>query len=872
MSGLTPMMKQYLEYKQQHPDKILLFQVGDFYETFFEDAEIAARELEIVLTTRDSQKDAPIPLAGVPVHAVESYINKLLNRGYKVVVCDQVEEAPAGKGLFRREISRILTPGTVTDPEMLEESRNNYLVALANLPGSDLYGLAAVDVSTGEIRLGEWPAEDFRNLADELSRLQPAECICTSPDLVEKITPYLKAAGTLMEVIEYSIGSDRAKKAFDEQWGEGTWDSLPFHRYRAAACAGALALAYLKGLQHLGKVTHLCRPERYDTGTGMSVDYITGRNLELTQSIREGEKQGSLLGVLDHCASAMGRRMLRRWVEQPLVDPALIMERLDAVEELYKNSLCRYEIRALLSKMIDLERFCSRLAARRLNARDLVGLKNALLLLKPLEKLLSGFEAPLLKDLSCLPDLTGLIELISKALVDEPPNGLREGGLIREGYHEQVDHWRNIARDGRGWLLQYEQQEIKRTGIKSLKVGYNRNFGYYLEVTRSNLQHVPPEYHRRQTLVNAERFITPELTEMEEQITGAREKLEQLEYRLFEGLMETIAAGTSDLQEAAHRLARLDCLQNLAGVAESNCYCRPIFSDSGKLSIAHGRHPVVEQLSGQRFVPNNASMSEQIHLLLITGPNMAGKSTYIRSIALICLMGQIGSFVPAREAVLPVVDRIFARVGASDDLSRGLSTFMVEMQETAAILKEATPRSLIILDEIGRGTSTYDGMSIARSVLEYIAGQIKAKTLFSTHYHELTALEKELPPVKNYTMAVKEKGQEIVFLRQVVPGQSDKSYGLNVARLAGMPLPVIARAEEVLAGLEAAAAVTGERQLTMIPYISSFPGNQVAEHLLNELKEIDINRLTPLESLQVLYELQQKAFRETERKEQQRSK
>ncbi|NMA91653.1 MAG: DNA mismatch repair protein MutS [Firmicutes bacterium] len=857
------MMKQYLGFKEEHPDKIVLFQVGDFYETFFEDAQVAARELEIVLTTRDTQKKNPIPMAGVPIHAVESYVNRLLSRGYKVVICNQVEAGGPEKGLFQREITRILTPGTITEPEMLEESRNNYLVTLINLSGRELnlYGLAAVDVSTGEIHLTEWPGNRFQEVADELFRLQPAECICSSRELAQMVAPYLQERETLLEVIEFSAGTDRIKKIYNGQWGEDTFEKLALFEYRAAASAGALALSYLKELKHL-TAGHLRLPEIVKPGSGMEVDYITSRNLELTETIREGKKEGSLLGILDHCASAMGRRLLRRWVEHPLTDREQIGERLEAVEELYRSSLLRREIRGFLQRMIDLERFCSRLGYRRVNARDLVGLKEALLQLQPLLKLLAGFKARLLRDIRQFPDFSALINLISRALVDEPPLALQEGGLIREGYSEEADRLRSKARDGRSWLLEYEKGERERTGIKSLRIGYNRNFGYYIEVTRPNLELVPAEYRRRQTLVNAERFVTEELTEMEEEITGAREKLEQLEYRLFEELREKVAAFTPRLQAAAHRLALLDCLQNLAGVAESNHYCRPTFCDKGNLDIRGGRHPVVEQLSDQRFVPNHARMDDEKYVLLITGPNMAGKSTYIRSLALICLMGQIGSFVPAREATIPLLDRIFARVGASDDLSRGLSTFMVEMQETATILKEATPRSLIILDEIGRGTSTYDGMSIARSVLEYIAVNIKAKTLFSTHYHELTSLEEELSPVKNYTMAVKEKGQEIIFLRQLVPGQTDKSYGLNVARLAGMPLPVLARAGEVLAGLEAAATVTPGHQLTLLPYVPSSPGNRVAEELLTELKEIDINRLTPLESLRILYELQQKALGE----------
>lgn len=871
MSELTPMMKQYLSFKEQHPDKIIFFQVGDFYEIFFEDAVVAARAMDVVLTTRDSNKENPIPLAGVPIHAADTYLNKLLHQGFKVALCEQVEEATTGGGLVRREITQILTPGTVTDPEMLEESRNNYLAAISALPGGagEYYGLAAVDVSTGDFRINEWSGEEAAPaLADELLRLQPAECIYNSPAAAERFRPYLEPQGTPGTVFDFSADPEQVKEALTRQWGEELLEKLSLSRFPAAATAAAVALGYLKMLQHPAREKHFRNLELSSPGGRMPVDGITARNLELTQTIREGKRKGSLLGLLDHCHTAMGRRLLRRWVEQPLTEQQLIEERLEAVDELRQNPLTRGELRAGLQQVIDLERFCSRLCSGRVNARDLVGLKETLENLEPLTRLLESCRAPLLQSLRQLPDFDALIGRIAGVLVDDPPLQLREGGLIREGCDEEVDRLRSITRDGRSWLLDFEKKERERTGIKSLRVGYNRNFGYYIEVTRPNLALVPPEYHRRQTLVNAERFITGPLKEMEEQITGAREQLVRREYELFEALREEVAAAVPLLQAAAVRLARLDCLQSFAETAERYRYCRPRFSPGGQIRIKRGRHPVVEQSSGERFVPNDLQMDDHASILIITGPNMAGKSTYIRSAALICLMAQIGSFVPADEAELPVLDRIFARVGASDDLSRGLSTFMVEMQETASILKEATPRSLLVLDEIGRGTSTYDGMSIARSVLEYISRRIKAKTLFSTHYHELTNLKDELPGVKNYTMAVREQGQEIIFLRRVVPGRSDKSYGINVARLAGLPLEVLLRAEAILAELETAAAQAPERQLSLLPLVSEQPREDGRTgKLLDELKDLDLNRITPLEALQHLYRLQQMLFQGDEAEE-----
>jgi DNA mismatch repair protein MutS len=864
LGELTPMMKQYLSFKEQHPDKIIFFQVGDFFEIFFEDAVVAARAMDVVLTTRDSNKRNPIPLAGVPIHAADTYLNKLLGQGFKVALCEQVGETAAQGGLVRREITQILTPGTVTDPQMLEESKNNYLAVISSLPGGTggYYGLAAVDVSTGDFRINEWSGEDaLPLLGDSLLQLQPAESICCSPEAAQQLRPYLEPQGLSAAPYEFSAGTPRVKKILEKQWGETLWEELSLSRYPAATAAAAAALEYLKGLQHPARGKHFRNLELSLAGGWMPVDGITARNLELTRTLREGKRKGSLLDMLDHCLTAMGRRLLCRWVEQPLLEKNLIEERLEAVEELRLDPLLRGKVRDELKHLLDLERFCSRLCSGRVNARDLVGLKETLERIAPLARLLDSCRAALLQSLRQLPDFSAITGRIAAVLVDDPPAQLREGGLIRDGCNEEVDRLRSITSDGRGWLLQFEKKERHRTGIKSLRVGYNRNFGYYIEVTRPNLELVPPDYTRRQTLVNAERFITGPLKEMEEQITGAREQLIQLEFELFEALREEVITEVPLLQAAAVQLSRLDCLQSMAEAAERYRYCRPRFSEKGEIRIKKGRHPVVERNPGERFVPNDLTMDDKSSVLIITGPNMAGKSTYIRSAALIGLMAQIGSFVPAEKAELPLFDRIFARVGASDDLSRGLSTFMVEMQETASILKEATSRSLLVLDEIGRGTSTYDGMSIARSVLEYIGRRIGAKTLFSTHYHELTNLEEELPGVKNYTMAVREKGKDVLFLRRVVAGRSDKSYGVNVARLAGLPAEVLLRAEAILAKLETAASRDRVRQLSLLPFVPERPQEDgSAGKILGKLEELDLNRLTPLEALQHLHELQQLLF------------
>ncbi len=859
MSKPSPMMEQYRSIKEQHPDKLLFFQVGDFFELFYEDAGIAAREMDIALTSRGMDREEPIPLAGVPIHAAETYLNKLLARGHKVVICEQVEESSQARGLVKREITRILTPGTITDPRLLEESRNNYLAAVVALPGN-IVGLAAVDVSTGDFKATEKRGDGAaESIFDELNRLAPSECICSSEDLSRLAGTLLNTpSGCSVEQIKRLPGPEESKGLISSQWGDNIYDELELQRYTGAALAASSALQYLQQLQHPRGMKHFHPLELYFSEKQMIIDPVTARNLELTQSYLEGTKKGSLLHLVDHCVTGMGKRLLRRWLEQPLLDRKAIEERHEAVEELLQKPLQRDELRRFLQQIIDLERFSGRLSYRSVNARDLVHLKNTLSQVGPIKTLSSSFNSSLLQTLGAeLPAFKELIDLIGAALVDEPPPGLKEGGLIRTGYNSEVDNLKKLAGDGSDMLLQLEQKEKERTGIKSLRVGYNRNFGYYFEITRANLELVPAEYQRRQTLVNAERFTMPELEEMENRITGARDKLIRLEYSLFEELRERAAAYIPAISAAADSLAGIDCLQGFAETADKYNYCRPRMADNNLFRLKEARHPVVEALTTEKYVPNDIFMDEKSYILLITGPNMAGKSTYIRSAALASALAQAGSFVPAGEAQLPILDRIFARVGAGDDLSRGHSTFMVEMQETAAILCEATDKSLVILDEIGRGTSTYDGMSIARSVIEYIGSRLKAKTLFSTHYHELTNLEGDIAGIKNYTMAVKEKGKKVIFLRKVVPGKADKSYGINVARLAGIPLEVLIRAEEVLAELELKASTAGERQLSLLPLVSKPLPEKVLElEIAAELKDLDLNRTTPMEAIQKLFELQ----------------
>ncbi len=855
------MMAQYQKTKEQHPDKLLFFQVGDFYELFYDDARVAARELEIALTSRGTDKGEPIPLAGVPLHAVESYINKVLKKGYKVVICDQVEDSTISKGLVKREITRILTPGTITDSEMLDEGINNYLAVLVE-SSDNCIGMASVDITTGEFRATEKCGEEAVNyIKTELSRINPSECLCNSIALAD----HLKQPGGSLsfhttDLIPCNYDLEEVKKIINELWGGKCWDEQGLDSFPVAATAAAMAISYLNSLHHPTSNNHYRSLEIYFTNNNLVLDHITSRNLELTRSYRDNDKKGSLLDLIDYCKTAMGKRLLKFWLEQPLLDNILINQRLDAVEEFISKPFNRQDTRNLLADILDIERFSSKLIYRRVSARDILAINRSLKNIKPLSNILLEFNSDLIKNtIKEIPDFSSLIEEIDQAISDDPPLALKEGGLFKDGYNKDIDRLRSLARDANQWLLNFESNEKQKTGIKSLRIGFNRNYGYYIEITKANSDLVPSDYQRKQTLVNAERYTTEELCAMENEITGSKERLNNLEYILFENFREKIVELLPELQIVSQKLALIDCIQSLAEVAEKSRYCRPFVDNNGKYRVIDARHPVVEKLGDEKFVPNNIEMDHHKHLLLITGPNMAGKSTYIRSVALISILAQMGSFVPASKAELPIIDRVFARIGASDDISSGHSTFMVEMQETSTILREATVKSLLILDEIGRGTSTYDGMSLARSVIEYICANIKALTLFSTHYHELTGLENEINSIKNYTMAVREKGRRVIFLRKIIEGKADKSYGINVARLAGVPTEVLIRAEEILAELEAADNSINEQQLTLLPYVKIDRNDHIIEQdILEKLREIDINRITPLEAINSLYKLQKK--------------
>lgn len=865
LNNSSPMMEQYARIKDEHRDKILLFQVGDFYELFYEDARIASRDLDLILTTRDSDKENPVPLAGVPMHAVDNYLHRLLEKGYKVAICDQVEDASQVKGLVKREVTRIVTPGTVTDEAMLQETRNNYLISL--LKDSDnYYGMAVVDVSTGSFWATEISGENAINLIKaEWQRITPAEAICTSWMREDKVLYEcfnLWDQAMVEEVPEEYFFHENALQTIKDQWDSKDIDEFLFGKYPLAVAAGGALIMYLKSLQK-SRLDHLQPVELYFPGEYMVLDGITRRNLELTQTMREGKKKGSLLGVMDHTSTSMGGRLLKRWIEQPLKDINHINRRIEAVQELSDNVSLKDDLKSSLKNIFDLERLCSRINYGNVNARDLIALKKTLNLLPQIKSLIPNAQSDHLREISQqLPTFETLITLLESALVEEPPLNLRDGGIIKDGYNEEVDRLRKVCRESKDWLLEMEKQERERTGIKSLKISYNRVYGYYLEVTKNNIHLVPQEYHRKQTLVNAERYITEKLKELEDEITGATEKLVNLEYRIFEEVREEVLAYTSQLQFCAQLLAKLDCLQSLGEVAIINRYSRPHISPENPLHIAQCRHPVIENMNlEERFVPNDAYLDHSQKMLIITGPNMAGKSTYCRSVALVGLLAQIGSFVPANNATLPVFDRIFARVGASDDLSAGQSTFMVEMNETATILKEATPQTLVVLDEIGRGTSTFDGMSIARSVLEYINHHLNSWTLFSTHYHELTALEDELQGIKNCTMAVREKGNSVIFLRKVIPGKADKSYGVNVARLAGLPPEVIERAETILKEAESQSKQQDKNPIKQISFFELGSENQTDDDdntpkVIEDLKSLQPDLMSPLEALEELYRLQ----------------
>ena len=861
MAELTPMMRQYLEIKEQHPDCILFFRLGDFYEMFSEDAKQASKELDLTLTTRDRGKDKEdqVPMCGVPYHSAESYIARLVARGYKVAICEQMEDPALAKGLVKRDITRIVTPGTVTESSMLDESRNNYFACVYGASGA--YGLSFCDISTGAFYATVAEGKQAMDrVISELGRFTPTEVLrggtaADDPLLTQTLKERL---GCCADTGADALFSPEATAVtVERQFGKSLAalgiDTLPV----VWQSAGAL-LQMLQDLQKAG-LSHVRELEFYVAGRFLELDLTARRNLELTETMRGGEKRGSLLWVLDKTKTAMGSRMLRGWLEKPLLNPKRIAQRLNAVEELSKNTIGREELLRSLHTVSDFERVMARIVTGTANGRDLVAIANGCRALPELHEALSHLQGSLFQVLyGELDTLSDLRELIESAITDEPPFTLREGGIIREGYSEELDRLRDIVSGGKNTLARIEAGEKEKTGIKNLRVGYNRVFGYYIEVAKGQVSLVPKEYIRKQTLANGERYITEELKELESTILTAKDRITALEYELFTTLRLHLAEQAERVQRTAHAVAVLDVLSNFAALAVKNNYCKPEVDLSGEIIIRDGRHPVVEQmLKDSLFVPNDTQMdTAHNRVAILTGPNMAGKSTYMRQVALIVLMAQIGCFVPAREARIGIVDRIFTRIGASDDLSSGKSTFMVEMSEVAEILTHATARSLLILDEIGRGTSTFDGMAIARAVLEYAADKkhLGAKTLFATHYHELTDIERELDGVRNYNIAVKKRGGDIVFLRKIVPGAADDSYGVEVAKLAGLPDRVISRARELLRDLEGGAPV---RTVTVAADDQISIMSMENDALRKKLERISVETLTPIEAMNALYELKQ---------------
>ncbi len=877
MAELTPMMQQYMKTKEEYKDCILFYRLGDFYEMFFEDAKIVSRELELTLTGKNCGLEERAPMCGVPFHSVDGYLSRLVSRGYKVAVCEQMEDPAMAKGLVKREVIRVVTPGTNLNAQALDESRNNYIMSIVYV--SDRFGISFADVTTGDYFMTE--VDSTRKLTDEIYKFSPREIICNEALVMSGMdTEDLKERlGITMYSLEnWYFDDELCRKELLEHFGVKSLEGLGIADFGCGIIASGALLRYLTETQKTS-LSHMSRLQPYASGNFMIIDSSSRRNLELMETLREKQKRGSLLWVLDKTKTAMGARMLRSYVEQPLIEREEIERRLAAVEELNSQMITREELREYLSPIYDLERLIGRISYQTANPRDLIAFKTSLQMLPHLKTLLEELNSPLLGEIQAdLDGLEDLYELIDRSIQEEPPVSIREGNMIKDGYHKEVDKFRTAKTEGKSWLAEIESKERERTGIKNLKIKFNKVFGYYLEVTNSYKNLVPSDYIRKQTLTNAERYITPELKELEDTILGAEEKLVALEYELFIGIRDQIAAQVLRIQKTAKAVARLDVFTNLAFVAEKNHYVRPKINSGGKIDIRNGRHPVVEQMTaGNMFISNDTYLdSGSNRISIITGPNMAGKSTYMRQTALIVLMAQVGSFVPAESADIGIVDRIFTRVGASDDLASGQSTFMVEMNEVSNILRNATADSLLILDEIGRGTSTFDGLSIAWAVIEHIADRrlLGAKTLFATHYHELTELEGTMEGVNNYCIAVKEKGDDIVFLRKIVRGGADRSYGIQVAKLAGVPDSVIARAKELaeelsMADISVKAKHIAEEGRTRarlkqkpkkydevdLEQISLFDTVK-DDDVVKELQELDISNMTPMEAMNTLYRLQ----------------
>jgi DNA mismatch repair protein MutS len=847
---LTPIRQQYLEVKRQYPEAILFFRLGDFYETFDEDAKITSRELDIVLTSRNIAKGKRVPMAGIPHHAAENYIARLIEKGHHVAICEQIGEGPVN-GLFPRQVVRVVTPGTIVEQSLLPSDANNYLASIVILDGT--VGLAYTDVSTGEFSTTEIVSSDpVASLRHEMMRVNPAEVLY--PESIE-LTEIWDGHTTPLE--DWRFEYDRCSEVLLSHFGAATLDGYGLSQKNLATRAAGVIIDYLRDTQRAA-LSLLTGLSTYTLDDFMTLDAATRRNLELTETIRTGDVKGSLLGTIDVTVTPMGRRLLRQWMGKPLLDIERIQKRQDQVEAQFSDGMWRVEIRDALSDLGDLERLANRTVAGVAGPKDLVALRELLRDLPNLGLLLGQKENPAMETLhQSLDPCEDVLALIEAALEDDPPATLSQVGVIRSGYSEQLDNVVEASRHARDWIADLEEQERERTGISNLKVGYNKVFGYYIEVTKSKINLVPEEYIRKQTLTQAERYITPEMKEYESIVLTAEERIREIETELFRELCQEIAGLAERLLATARTIARLDVVTGLAEVAARKGYIRPELVEDDILDIRDGRHPVVEEyLLGKQFVPNDTNFESGEKIRIITGPNMSGKSTYLRQVALIALMAQMGSFVPASSAKLGITDRIFTRIGAQDEIHAGQSTFMVEMVEAANILHHATPRSLLILDEIGRGTSTYDGLSIAWAVVEYIHNhpKIRARTLFATHYHELTQLSETLPGVRNYNVAVSDEGGQVVFLHKIIPGGADRSYGIHVAELAGLPRPVINRAQEILSHLETESREMRTHKGIMIQQLSFFPETNP---LLEDLENLEIDALSPLEALNKLYEWQQ---------------
>lgn len=893
---LTPMMQKYVETKEEYKDCILFYRLGDFYEMFFEDAKICSQELELTLTGKSCGLEERAPMCGVPFHAVDGYLNKLVSKGYKVAICEQVEDPKLAKGLVKRAVTRVVTPGTNLDTKALDESRNNYLMCVVYT--TNAYGVSYVDVTTGDYYLAEFESEN--QLLDEIGKVVPSEIICNDPFLVSGIdfADLQARLGMVVSAIDaWYFDEDKCYDTLKHHFKVGSLNGLGLDGYSIGIIAAGAALEYLEETQKIS-LDHITKITPYVSDRYMLLDRATRRNLELCETMREKAKRGSLFWVLDKTKTAMGARMLRNAIEQPLLSKEGIDQRLDTIEALNQNAINREEIREYLGPIYDLERLISKISYRSANPRDLIAFRQSLSMLPPIKQVLNSFEeGTLLKQYGQEMDaLEDLFALIDASIMEEPPLTVREGGMIKDGYNEEVDHLRRAKTDGKQWLADLLEKEKERTDIKNLKIKYNKVFGYYLEVTNSYKDLVPDDWTRKQTLANAERYTTPRLKELEDSIMGAEDRLCNLEYSIFCDVREKIYAQIGKVQATAKIIAAVDMFASLALVAEQNNYVRPQITTDGKIDIREGRHPVVEKMiRNDMFVSNDTYLDDKKHkIAIITGPNMAGKSTYMRQTALLVLMAQIGSFVPAQSAQIGIVDRIFTRVGASDDLASGQSTFMIEMTEVANILRNATKNSLIILDEIGRGTSTFDGLSIAWAVVEYIANTklLGAKTLFATHYHELTELEGKLESVDNYCIAVKEQGEDIVFLRKIIKGGADKSYGIQVAKLAGVPENVLKRAREIVQQLsdhdiaskakdieveyeipdydygieqqskrrvrkKTASEIESEK-LGQLSLFDTSNTNIKMDDIILELHDINLSDTTPIEALNILYKMQEK--------------